>query len=365
MERKDFLELIESPVYDFLRTDPHVKDRMMLLTLGGSHAYGTNVCQMEVNEETGEEFLYESDVDLRGIVAEGKTEITGLSAFEQFENKATDTVLYSLRKIVSLMLNCNPNTVEILGTRPDQIFYISPEGKLLRDNVDIFLSRRAVHSFGGYANQQLRRLQNALARDSYPQTEKEKHIMNTINVQMQHLREHYAPFDDGAFNLYIDDAVTEDYEKEIFLDINLKHYPLRHFKNIFSEMGNVVSEYSKLGKRNKKKDELHLNKHAMHLIRLFLMGKEILEGKGINTFRAEDREFLLKIRNGEFPYEEVFAMVDKYEAEFQYAKDNSPLPDKPDYRVVEELVMHINDQLLLKYNHPKIYTVKNFIKRIF
>ncbi len=42
--------------------------------------------------------------------------------------------------------------------------------------------------------------------------------------------------------------------------------------------------------RNNKKDELHLNKYAIHLIRLFLMGIEILEGKGINTYRANDKE---------------------------------------------------------------------------
>lgn len=95
------------------------------------------------------------------------------------------------------------------------------------------------------------------------------------------------------------------------------------------------------------------------------MGKEILEGKGINTFREADREYLLKIRNGEYTYEEIFAMVDKHEAEFQYAKENSPLPDKPNYRAIEEMVMYVNKELLLKYDYPKIYTFKNFIKKIF
>ena len=33
-------QLIASDAYDFLRTDEHVKDRLMILTLGGSHAYG-------------------------------------------------------------------------------------------------------------------------------------------------------------------------------------------------------------------------------------------------------------------------------------------------------------------------------------
>ena len=31
-------------------------------------------------------------------------------------------------------------------------------------------------------------------------------------------------------------------------------------------MNNIVKDYRKLGKRNKKKDDEHLNKHAMHLV---------------------------------------------------------------------------------------------------
>lgn len=45
----------------------------------------------------------------------------------------------------------------------------------------MFLSKRIIDTFGNYAAAQLRRLENALARDHYPQNEKEKHIFNTLN----------------------------------------------------------------------------------------------------------------------------------------------------------------------------------------
>ncbi len=64
-----------------------------------------------------------------------------------------------------------------------------------------------------------------------------------------------------------------------------------YLKNINSDMNNIVKDYSKLNHRNSKKDELHLNKHAMHLIRLLVTGTEILEGKGVNTYREKEREF--------------------------------------------------------------------------
>ena len=72
-------ELAASPAYDFLRTDPHLKDRIMFLTLGGSHAYGTSTPT--------------SDVDIRGCAMNNASEIVGLSNFEQFVNTETDTTI--------------------------------------------------------------------------------------------------------------------------------------------------------------------------------------------------------------------------------------------------------------------------------
>ena len=49
-------------------------------------------------------------------------------------------------------------------------------------------------------------------------------------------------------------------------------------------MNHVIRDYDKIGKRNKKKDDNHLNKHAMHLIRLFMMAIDILEKGEIRNF---------------------------------------------------------------------------------
>lgn len=324
---------LNSNEYDFLRTDPHLGSNILILTTAGSIAYGTNV-------DT-------SDIDVRGVTIERKQDIMGLSSFEQFEDKATDTVIYGLKKFIALCLNNNPNVLEILGTKPEHLLVITKEGQLLRDNVDLFLSKRVIHSFGNYATAQLRRLQNALARDNYPHAEKEKHILNSILGQMEHLKRTYKSFTGSEIHLYIDESDREDMDTEIFIDINLKHYPLRDFKNIYSEMSNIVKDYSKLNHRNSKKDELHLNKHAMHLIRLLITGTEVLEGKGINTYREKEREFFLDIRNGKYEYSDIFEMVDEYEQRFKLAAENTSLPDEPDYKRVEELMMEIYSKTIL------------------
>lgn len=323
---------LESSEYSFLRDNEHLGSRIILLTTGGSYAYGTNVAT--------------SDTDVRGVTVERKAEVMGFGSFEQFEDRATDTVIYGLKKMVNLALSCNPNVLEILGTKPEHLFVITKEGQALRDNIDIFLSKKVAQSFGGYATAQLRRLQNALARDNYPQPEKEKHILNSILGQMEHFKRIYTEFTGEEIKLYIDQSDKEEIETEIFMDINLKHYPLRDFKAIYSEMHNVVKDYSKLNHRNSKKDVLHLNKHAMHLIRLLITGTEILEGKGVHTYREEERELLLQIRDSKYSYDQIFEMVDELEKKFLYAAEQTALPDYPNYKAAEELLISIYETML-------------------
>lgn len=54
---------------------------------------------------------------------------------------------------------------------------------------------------------------------------------------------------------------------------------------MMNDMTNVLGTYEKLNHRNHKKDDNHLNKHAMHLVRLYLMCLDILEKEDIITYR--------------------------------------------------------------------------------
>lgn len=335
MKNKEIIEKLNSSEYDFLKTNKSLGNNIILLTIGGSHAYGTDTPS--------------SDLDIRGITLNSAKEILTMEYNDKpVEDRATDTVIYFLKQIVTLLLSCNPNTIEILGTKPEQLFICTEEGYLLKNNVELFLSKRAVASFGGYAIAQLRRLQNALARDSYPQKEKEKHILSSIQKQLLTLPDRFKQITGDELRLYLATSNKNDFDEEIFMDIALKHYPLRDFKNIYSEMNNVLRDYDKLNHRNSKKDELHLNKHAMHLIRLLIMGTEILEGKGVHTYREKELPMLMDIRNGKFSYDDIFELVDKYDYEFKYASENTELPDTPNYAKVQELVMEINKGVINK-----------------
>ena len=330
---------VNSPEYDFLRKEP-LKNNIILLGLGGSYAYGTN------NEN--------SDLDIRGVATHNAEDILTRKGFEQVVNEATDTTIYSLKKIVNLLSNCNPNTIEILGLEPWQYLYTGYIGQELIKNKDMFLSKRAVHSFGGYATAQLRRLSNKAVR-TVEQEQREKHILASIENARYSYPDKYFNYPEDSIRLYIDKAVQEDYDTEIFMDVNLKHYPLRDYKSMWSEMQNIVKDYSKIGKRNSKAIEHDkLGKHMMHLIRLYLMCFDILEDGKIITYRKKEHDFLMDIRNGKYldenkqPTKEFYDIVDEMENKLNYLKDHSPLPDNPDYKHINDFLYDAN--LTVLYN---------------
>lgn len=330
--------LIQTPEYDFLRNNEHLGSKIILLTLGGSHAYGTDI-------ET-------SDVDIRGCALNSKDEILTNKNFEQFVNEDTDTTIYSFNKLIHLLMNVNPNTCELLGNKPEHYLYLSPIGKELINNRHLFLSKKCIHSFGGYANAQLRRLDNKAAR-LVSQSEQEQHILKSIEHASVTFKERYFERDDDAIKLYIDKSDREEYDTEIFMDVNLTHYPLRDYKSMWSDMNTIVKEYAKIGKRNQNAIEHgKLSKHMMHLIRLYLMCLDILNDGEIITYREKDHDFLMEIRNGKYlddnrqPTAEFFDIVDDLESKLDVAKRTTSLPDNPDYKKINEFVASVNERVV-------------------
>lgn len=382
MNMQDIIEKVKTDEYNFLRTNEHLGKNICLLTMGGSYAYG-------MNTDT-------SDIDIRGCLLNRRQEILTGDYYEQFSNDETDTVIYAFNKFIYLLSNCNPNVIEMLGCLPEHYLYLSDVGEELLNNRHMFLSKRCVNSFGGYANQQLRRLQNAMARGSYPKAEREKHILNTIRNMKYHFMEVYPSYSEDSMKLYIAESMKEDLDTEIFVDLALKGFPLRDYRGIMAEMNTVINEYAKLNKRNTKKDEKHLMKHMAHLLRLYMMAIDIMEKHEIITYRADEHQLLMDTRNGKFleeaddetvskieqdtdqmrrefekqefsdelEYEmakaalerdiekmmtQIYKVTDdfwdifnEYERRFDYAKMHTTLPDAPDYDRINRFKAKVN-----------------------
>ena len=324
--------------YSFIRHNEHLGKNIILLGLGGSHAYGTNT-------ET-------SDVDIRGCALNTKEEILTNQNFEQFVNNETDTTIYSFNKLISLLVNVNPNTIEILGLKPEQYIYKTDIGQELIDNRHLFLSKKCIQSFGGYASQQLYRTKQ-LEAHSMGQKQLEEHILKTLDFMRSDFSNTISHIPGDQLHLYIDKSEKPEMETEIFMDVNLHHYPLRDYCGLWNTLQTTAKSYNKLGKRNEKALEHgKLGKHMMHLIRLYLMCFDILEKQEIVTYREKEHDFLMDIRNGKYLTKdnkvlpEFYDIVDEYEKRLEYAKKNTSLPEKPDYDKINEFVISVNERVV-------------------
>lgn len=342
--RKSLKEIWYSDEYKVLREK--LGDRLCFICYGGSYAYGTNI-------ET-------SDIDIRGVCLPNTDELIGLNKFYQEEQKDedTDVVIYEFSKFVKLAMDGNPNVLELLGCREYLIF--NEVGFTLLNNAENFLSKKCILTFCGYATSQLRRLENFLAETEYTQEEKNKYIKQTMEVAMNKLSDKNKLFAEGAIK------VNLDKDNNLTMDCDVKNAPLDLVRASLNDLLTIERTYNKLGQRNTKKDELHLNKHIMHLVRLYLTCFDILDKHRIRTYREKDKDLLLEIRKGKFLKnnkltDDFRPYLESLEKKMQELKEITTLPEKPKFKELNKLVSEINkkvvDNNIQRYQEPLVYDI--------
>lgn len=324
--------ILQSKEYDPLFNNCYGK--IMLLGYGGSHAYGTNI-------ET-------SDIDIRGFYQNPADEILGIVPDkEQYVDGTTDTTIYSLKKQIRLLESCNPNAIELLGLRPQDYFFISPEAQMILDNKDIFLSKKAVNTFGGYAYAQLNRLTNKRGRAA------EEVIANearSMSKSVRHIQEKYHK--DGM------SIVIHEEENRLGVDISIRDMDINDVSRILEEINQVHTCYKRSTRNDKAESRGRIAKHMMHLIRLYVMAIDILNKHEVITYREDEHDLLMDIRNGKYlkedgvtPTKDFETILNGYTRRFEEAKVNTTLPDEPDYRKINNLVIDINRRYLGNLNN--------------
>lgn len=301
---------------------PWLVENTILVTLHGSRAYGTNTPT--------------SDTDIKGICVAPLDNYLGLGKdFEQAEFKSEETetegVVYELRKFMKLAAECNPNILEVLFVADEDVLFCSPAGQLLRDNRDMFVSKKARHTFAGYAQSQLKRIKGHRAWLLNPPKGKperadfdlpEKGMGPSEMGALKSLEEKGHVFSESAVGLL---------QKE------------KAYFNALQEWKNYEGWKKS---RNPARAELEAkcgydSKHAMHLIRLLTMCAEILIGKGVCVKRTTDVDILMQIRNGEWSYEKLIHAAGCAETLIDAVKGFSPLPEECDRQAVSDLCVQL------------------------
>lgn len=125
----------------------------IFIYIAGSRAYGTNT--------------ESSDLDIRGVYMNSKQELIGLKKDQGTKrSQKDDLVLYSLKNTVRLLLDNNPNIIEMLGLRIDDIIYLHPIFEKILVNKNLFFSADVIHKkFNGFAESEEKRFGRLMKQD--------------------------------------------------------------------------------------------------------------------------------------------------------------------------------------------------------
>lgn len=326
-----------------------IKKNIILTVKTGSHLYGLNTEKSDVDlcgifmEPTGQLFpslvtifspFRENIID---TVVDASVKVKG----EDGKNlkESVDEVYYSLHNFIRLATDCNPNIIEMLFVDERNIVNINEFGRKLIDNRHLFISKRFIDRFIGYAVSQEKKM--------YIKTENYNAFNNFINIFEENLDG--KPYQ-GDETLTTSRILLESKKCGKFKQ---KQHEAGQFDTMYTigsiELGsnNTIKNAlrcvkKKLGKANSYRKGYILNKgydykFASHVIRLLIEGIELLNTKDL-VFPLQRKDYIMDVKMGEVSLEVVKERITTLKGEIEMLKQNNDIPEEPRIKEIEELV---------------------------
>ena len=345
----------------------------------GSHAYGTNIPT--------------SDVDIRGIFIQPLEDILQYGYVEQVSDKLNDIVFYELKRFFQLLDKNNPNILELLAAPEDCVIYKDPLYDMIQAHTKDFITKKCRYTFAGYAIEQIRKARGYNKKMNWEETEMtrktvldfcyildggrtisldewlpensiEEVIVKYVHEKVRDLTQKdigLAKIDHAhdIYAMYLSPEGTEwgIVSKKEANDVQLWSIPkkskfLGHLtfnKDAYSTHCKRYKEYQTwLKERNEDRYKMNKDhgkqydsKNMLHVFRLLKMALEIAVGE-INVRRpANEIEKLLKIRHGEYEYDDLIEEAEGMIEALDDAFDKSPIPDEVRKGLAGEIELQI------------------------
>lgn len=356
-------------------------DRTLLLSVAGSRAYG-------MHTET-------SDLDVKGVFIPplkyyfGTQKIEQLDAKEHLEsyNSTLPTwaanvktkygmegTVYEIRRFFDLASGANPNILDILFSREEDLIIQSQEGYQLRKERKRFLTKKCLQTFLGYAVAQAKRIETHRKwlldppdhepareefglpkRDAYPQDQVIA-AMDAVKKQVDRWNIDFVDVEEST-KIFIQEQIYKQLAEigvssdERFnaagrlLGIETNFMDMVHKQRLYSQAVDKWAAYQTWTKtRNKKRQGMEEKigydcKHGAHLYRLTVACRTIFETGDLQVYNPDP--YLMKIRNGEVSFEEL---MEKFESQKQVLAElaaKSNLPARVDAKWIEDMSVHL------------------------
>ena len=311
--------------------------KTILQVKSGSHMYGLNTS--------------ESDIDFISIFLPTAKDVLGLKVLDHIDDSSNksntkntkddiDDWKYAVRHFLKLLLNNNPNIVELLYIK--EAIVLEPEFQFLIDNRDRIVSKRIFNSFTGYAISQKNKLVGKSER---------YHSLNE-GIKKIETDKYFAPVLGTHYKITEDDSHS--------LNVWIKHY--KGFKNNiehFHKGMDLDMIYSKLkyesdayGWRVKTpsftKTGIDL-KFAYHLVRIIGEAEMLLRDGEIHyPISGQLRSDIINVREGKLTLEEILDIYEFYNNRCEYFLKTTSLIDNPDRGfindwLVDTMTKHIKE----------------------
>ncbi len=351
-------------------TLPRVREKDLLLfeAVAGSQAYGTNTPQ--------------SDVDLRGIFAAPDSFLTAAESIEQVQDEKGDEVYYELGKYMQLLMKSNPNALEMLYLPEDCIRY----SHAVMDLIDpqIFLTKQCEMSFGGYALGQVRKARGLNKKIVNPEPEKRRELIDFCQVlsgqggvkldewlkkrdisagdcglvAVNHASNTYAIFHDPSDDLsgqyrgmfstskekdVICSSVKKDAEPIGWMTCNVDAFK-RHCKMHREYWDWVKTRNEDRFLVNSEHGRGYDSKNMMHTLRLLEIA-EMIATEGKIQLRSPNVDFLMRVRAGDFSYDELLNMAEEKMQAVSAAYASCSLPENVDFHQANAVLCEMREFL--------------------
>jgi hypothetical protein len=342
------------------------KDLILFEAISGSRAFGLAT--------------ENSDTDIRGVYYVPKEEFFGLNYIPQISNETNDITYYEIGRFVELLQKNNPNILEVLASPEDCIIHKDPLMDLLRP--EDFLSKLCKDTFAGYAVSQIKKAKGLNKKILNPVEKERKSILdfcyilqNDTSVPLKKWLADNGKVQEkcglvsidhtkGVFALFYDKSGNSGYrgiiQNEEANQVSVSSIPKGEqsvaylFCNLdaYSTYCKDYREYWKwVSERNE--DRYNVNrehgqnydsKNMIHTIRLLQSCEQIFKTGSLHI-RVDNREELLDIKAGNLSYESVMQKAEKLISSIEYYHSVSRLPDYPDIKKTEKILIDIREKL--------------------